>query len=109
MNIAALNTGVLMLFKNPRCYEQKRGQRRRLFLHELGMALVLPQIEWRHALTGLRSDTRLTIDAILNHTAASPHTSSTGATVSVAECAMCGRESYGTGYKTTLTKRTGGA
>jgi len=32
-------------------YEQKHGQRRRLFLHKLGMTLVLPQIERRHALT----------------------------------------------------------
>jgi len=60
----------------------KHGQRRRLFLHELRMALVLPQIERRHALTGLRSDTRLTIDTILNRTVASPLTSSTGATAS---------------------------
>jgi len=46
------------------------------------MALVLPQIERRHALTGLR----LAINAILNRTVASPLTSSTGATASGAEC-----------------------
>jgi len=63
------------------------------------MALVLPQIERRHALTGLWSDTRLAIDAILNHTAASPHTSSTRVTTSVAKCVMCVSESYDTGYK----------
>ena len=66
IDIAALNTLVLWLFKNRRWYEQKHGQRRRLFLHELGMALVLPQIERRHSLMGLRSDTRLAIDTILD-------------------------------------------
>jgi len=30
------HTNVLWLFKNPRWYEKKHGQRRRLFLHELG-------------------------------------------------------------------------
>jgi len=89
IDIAALSILVLWLFKNPRWHERKRGQRRRLFRHELYMALVLPQIERRHALTGLWSDTRLAIDAILNHTAASPHTSSTRATASAAKCAMC--------------------
>jgi len=98
IDIAALNTLVLCLFKNPRWHEMKHGQRRRLFLHELGMALVLPQIELRHAMTGLRSDTRLATVAILSRTVASPLTSSTGATVSVAECAMCVRESYDTDY-----------
>jgi len=44
---------------------------------------------------------RLAIDTILNHTDASPHTSSTIATVSVAKCAMCISEPYGTGYKKT--------
>jgi len=65
------------------------------------MALVLPQIERRHALMRLRSDTRLAIDAILNRTQSvvSPLTSSTGTTASVAECAMCVCESYVTGYK----------
>jgi len=69
------------------------------------MALVLPHIDRRHALTGLRSVTRLAIDAILNRTAASPLTSS----ASVAKGAKCACESYGTGYKwlkTMLTKRS---
>jgi len=98
-DIAALNTIELWLFKNPRWYEKKHGQRCRLFLHELGMALVLLQVERRHALTGLRSDTRLAIDAILNRTAASPQTSSTGATTSVANCAMEYCHHNGTSYK----------
>jgi len=82
--IAALNTLVLWLFKNQRWYKNKYGQRRRLFLHELSMASVLPHIERCHALTVLRSDTLLAIDIILNRTVASPLTSSTGATASVA-------------------------
>jgi len=104
-----LNTLVLWLFKNPRWYEKKHGQRCRLKLHELGMALVLPQIEWRYALTGLRSDTWLAIYTILNRTDSSPLTSSTGATASVAKWAMCVCEFYGIGYKrpkTMLMERT---
>jgi len=93
------HTLVLWLFKNPMWHERKRGQRRRLFVHELDMALVLPQIEQRLALTGLQSDTLLAIDAIFNHNAASPLTSSTGATASVGKCAMSVCESYDTGYK----------
>jgi len=42
MDIAVLNTLVLWLLKNRRWYEKKHGQRRRVFLHELGMAFVLP-------------------------------------------------------------------
>jgi len=38
IDIAALNTPVLWLLKNPRWHERKRGQRRRLSLHELDMA-----------------------------------------------------------------------
>ena len=40
VDVAALNTLVLWLFKNPGWNAKKRGQRRKHFLHELGMALV---------------------------------------------------------------------
>jgi len=85
IDIAVLKTLMLWLFKNPRRYERKHGQRHGFVLHKLGKALVLLQIERRHVLTGLRSDTRLAIDAIVNRTTASPQTSSTGATASVAK------------------------
>jgi len=41
---AVHNTLVLWLLKNLMWYEYKHGLRRRLFLHELGISLVLPQI-----------------------------------------------------------------
>jgi len=52
----------------------------------------------RHDSNEMPTATRLAIDVILNHTVASPHTSSTIATASVAKCAMCISES--TSYPT---------
>ena len=94
---AALNTLVLWLFKNPGWCVKKRGQRRKHFLHELGMALVMPQIERRETLAGLQSDIRSAINTILDHPSALPPQSDAAA--SVAKCTTCIRESYGKGYK----------
>jgi hypothetical protein len=97
IDVAALNTLVLWLFKNPGWSVKKRGQRRKHFLHELGMALVMPQIERRQTLTGLQSDIRSAIDTILDRPSALPPPSAAAA--SVAKCTTCIRESYGKGYK----------
>jgi len=89
-----LTLQVRILYKEPinlRWHERKRGQRR----------AVTPSTSWVWHISTAKNwaascidgiavrHTVIAIDAILNHTAASPLTSSTGATASVAKCAMC--------------------
>jgi len=89
-----------MVIQEPKAVWKETWSVTQALIHELGMAVVMPQLErgW------------LAIDTVLNRTAASPLTTSTGATASVAKCAMCVRVALATNRsKTTLTKRSRGA
>ena len=99
IDIAALNSMVLWLFKNPSWNLKKQRTRRRLFLHDLGMALVKPLVESRNTI-GLRTDVNKAISTILNHPAAAQsELSSTPVATQVAKCALCIAQSRGANYK----------
>jgi hypothetical protein len=102
LDIAALNAFVVWLNKNKAWMQKKGGQRRRLFLHELGTNLVLPWVEQRSLnVVGLKSDTLRAMSTVLNRPveALMPAAMPAPANVVPRRCAICIQEAHGKGYK----------
>ena len=99
VDVQAINSFVLWLHRNPRWQEKKKCQRRRLFLSDLGMSLILPMIEQRTENTaGLQYDVRRAISVVLGR----PVSSAPGPTADTSKasrCAVCVAQSYGERYK----------
>jgi hypothetical protein len=100
IDIAAVNSLIIWLNTDP-SWNAKKSHRRRLFLHELGLQLIRPQVEERSTHPSLKSQVKTAIASVLGHSicpvpAADPGTSS-GTTRG--RCFLCLRETHGKGHK----------
>ena len=101
VDIAALNTIITWLHKNPKWEIKNSVRRRRRFLKDLGMDLVVPYMKRRmEQANGLKVREQDAMKTILGMSAVQPLTTSASfGTVSAGKCNVCISENYGEGYK----------
>jgi hypothetical protein len=103
IDISALNSLVIWIYKNPTWNASKPDQRRRLFLSELGMTLIKPQLENRATqLNGLTRSITCALGQILGrnvHLTSQAPVAAEGAERK--RCHVCVSNSTGRGFKRT--------
>ena len=100
VDIAALNSFVIWIQKNPNWEIRKSKERRRRFLQELGMTLVVPEVErCMETASGLSSKIQQAMQTILGKPSQPQPSTSLASVETAGRCNVCVSEKHGEGYK----------